>query len=225
MYAGFVILFSVYGIGDVLDCNVKNLAVDFISEHLCSVHENIEANGVGLYLGDGVDSFADNGGSVAISLRSGNVLNAEMVILSIGVRANGQLAADAGLEMNARGGIVTDRHLLTSDPAIYAVGDVTEVDDLIFGGKTMVPLAGPANKQGRIAADNIMGGGSEYAGTQGTSAAKVFDLTAASTGANEKTLIKRGMEKGKDYETIIITQNSHGAGSGRRARSIFRYTI
>jgi len=173
------------------------------------LHENIEANGVGLYLGDGVDSFADNGGSVAISLRSGNVLNAEMVILSIGVRANGQLAADAGLEMNARGGIVTDRHLLTSDPAIYAVGDVTEVDDLIFGGKTMVPLAGPANKQGRIAADNIMGGGSEYAGTQGTSAAKVFDLTAASTGANEKTLIKRGMEKGKDYETIIITQNSH----------------
>jgi NADPH-dependent 2,4-dienoyl-CoA reductase/sulfur reductase-like enzyme len=86
---------------------------------------------------------------------------------------------------------------------------VIEVEDFVFGDRTMVPLAGPANKQGRIAADNIAGGDERYRGTQGTSVAKVFDLTAASTGANEKTLIRRGLVRGKDYETVTITQNSH----------------
>jgi NADPH-dependent 2,4-dienoyl-CoA reductase/sulfur reductase-like enzyme len=113
--------------------------------------------------------------------------------------------------MNARGGIVVDEYLRTSDPDIYAVGDVIEVEDFIFKDRTMIPLAGPANKQGRIAADNIAGGSERYAGTQGTSVAKVFDLTAASTGANEKTLIKRGLVKGRDYETAVITQNSHAS--------------
>ena len=89
------------------------------------------------------------------------------------------------------------------------VGDAVEVEDFIFKDRTMVPLAGPANKQGRIAADNIAGGNVAYKGTQGSSVAKIFSLTAASTGANEKTLNRRGLEKGKDYETVIITQNSH----------------
>lgn len=174
------------------------------------VHENIAQNGVDLHLGDGVSAFNDDGGSVEIELKSGKKISADLVILSIGVRPNGELAKDAGLAINARGGIVTDEYLRTADENIYAIGDVIEVEDYIFKDATMVPLAGPANKQGRIAANNIAGGTEKYDGTQGTSIAQVFDLTAASTGANEKTLIRRGLVKSKDYESVIITQNSHG---------------
>lgn len=175
------------------------------------LQENIAANGVRLCLGDGVQSFADDGEKVTVTLESGKTVAAELVILSIGVRPNSELAKAAGLELGERGGIVTDAGARTSDPSIFAVGDAVMVEDLVFGERTMVPLAGPANKQGRIAADNIAGGNSTYRGTQGTSVAKVFDLTAASTGANEKTLKKRGLVKGKDYESVMITQNS-GAG-------------
>jgi NADPH-dependent 2,4-dienoyl-CoA reductase/sulfur reductase-like enzyme/peroxiredoxin family protein/TusA-related sulfurtransferase/rhodanese-related sulfurtransferase len=173
------------------------------------LHENIESNGVKLFLGDGVASFNDRGGWVDISLKSGRMVTADLVILAIGVKPNGELARAAGLQMNARGGIVVDEYLKTSDPDIYAVGDVIEVKDFISKERTMIPLAGPANKQGRIAADNIAGAHETYEGTQGTSVAQVFDLTAASTGANEKTLIRRGLVRGRDYERAIITQNSH----------------
>lgn len=173
------------------------------------LHENILQNGVDLHLGDGVAGFEDQDGSVAITLKSGKTLSAELVILSIGVRPNSELAKAAGLSVNERGGIVVDEYLKTSDPDIYAVGDVIQVDDLIFQEPTMIPLAGPANKQGRIAANNIAGAQETYNKTQGTSVAKVFDLAVASTGANEKSLIKRGLQKGSDYESIIITQNSH----------------
>lgn len=173
------------------------------------LHENILQNGVDLHLGDGVAGFEDQDGSVAITLKSGKTLSAELVILSIGVRPNSELAKAAGLSVNERGGIVVDEYLKTSDPDIYAVGDVIQVDDLIFQEPTMIPLAGPANKQGRIAANNIAGAQETYNKTQGTSVAKVFDLAVASTGANEKALIKRGLQKGSDYESIIITQNSH----------------
>lgn len=173
------------------------------------LNENITENGVKLYLGDGVSSFKETTNGVDINLKSGRSVNAELVILAIGVKPNSELAKKAGLELNARGGIIVDKSLLTSDPNIYAVGDVIEIEDFISKDKTMIPLAGPANKQGRIAADNIAGLGKEYNGTQGSSVARVFDLTAASTGANEKTLVACGMIKGKDYESIIITQNSH----------------
>ena len=173
------------------------------------LHENLAQNGVELHLGDAVSAFSDDGAAVTVALKSGKTVRAELVILSIGVRPNGELAKAAGLDLNARGGIVTDAQLHTSDPAIYAVGDAIEVEDLVFHDRTMIPLAGPANKQGRIAANNIAGASETYDGTQGTAVAKVFDLTAASTGANEKTLIKRGMVKDQDYKTITITQNSH----------------
>ncbi|MGI6109953.1 MAG: FAD-dependent oxidoreductase [Eubacteriaceae bacterium] len=175
------------------------------------LHENMVQNGVTLDLGDGVKAFETiaDGKQVRITLNSGRQIETDLVILAIGVRPNGELARDAGLEVNARGGIVTDEYLKTSDPDIYAVGDVIEVEDRIFGDRTMIPLAGPANKQGRIAADNIAGGHSAYNGSQGTSVAKVFDMTAASTGANEKSLKKHGLEKEKDYQSIIISQNSH----------------
>ncbi len=175
------------------------------------LHESLVQNGVNLHLGDAVESFNDVVGGVEIKLKSGKTVSAELVILSIGVRPNGQLAKDAGLSVNARGGVVVNDHMLSSDPSIYAVGDVIEVEDFISKEPTMIPLAGPANKQGRIAADNIAGGSESYSGTQGSSIAKVFDLTVASTGENEKTLIKRGLVKGKDYESIIITQNNHAS--------------
>ena len=173
------------------------------------LHENIRQNGVELHLSDGVAAFEETGEQVAVKLNSGKAVIADLVILAIGVRPNSRIAKEAGLELNQRGGIVVDDHMRTSDPDIYAAGDVIEVEDYMFKDRTMVPLAGPANKQGRILANILAGREDRYAGTQGSSVAKVFDLTAASTGANEKTLIRRGMEKGKDYETLIITQNAH----------------
>ena len=110
-----------------------------------------------------------------ITLKSGIKMAAELVVLSIGVGANGKLAKDAGLTLNARGGIVTDEHQRTSDPHIYAVGDVAQVQDYIFKEPVMVPLAGPANKQARVAANNLAGGNDAYRGTQATAIAKVFD--------------------------------------------------
>ncbi|MCR5078315.1 MAG: FAD-dependent oxidoreductase [Bacilli bacterium] len=173
------------------------------------LHENIREHNVNLTLSDGVDSFVEKGDKVIVRLKSGKEIVADLVILSIGVRPNSLIAKEAGLVLNERGGIVVDDHMRTSDPSIYAVGDVIEVEDFVFKTRTMVPLAGPANKQGRILADILSGKEASYKGTQGSSVAKVFDLTVASTGANEKTLIKKGMEKGKDYESLIITQNSH----------------
>ncbi len=173
------------------------------------LHENIIQNGVNLYLGDGVDFFEDENDQVSISLKSGKKVQADLVILSIGVKPNSDLAQAAGLDLTARGHIVVDKELRTSDKDILAVGDVIEVEDFIFKDKTAIPLAGPANKQGRIAANTIYGISDGYEGTQGTSIVKVFDLTAASTGANEKSLQKHGLKKDIDYKTIIITQNSH----------------
>ncbi len=173
------------------------------------LHEHLIDSGVDLCLQDGVSSFLDTGNGITVKLKSGKELHTDLVILSIGVKPNSALAKDAGLQVNPAGGIVTDAFMRTVDPNIYAVGDAVEVEDFIFKGRTMIPLAGPANRQGRIAADNIAGAQSEYRGTQGTAIAKVFDLTAAATGANEKVLKKQGLARGKDYETLIITQNSH----------------
>lgn len=181
--------------------------VDFEMAQL--LHENIRDNGVALHLSDAVAGFEDDGTQVAVKLQSGAEVKVDFVILAIGVRPNSQLAKQAGLTLNERGGIVTDDHLRTDDPNIYAIGDVIEVEDFVFRGRTMVPLAGPANKQGRILANILVGRDDRYEGTQGSSVAKVFDLTAAATGANEKTLKKRGLKKGKDYESLIIVQNSH----------------
>jgi CoA-disulfide reductase len=173
------------------------------------VQNNMDMNGVILSLGDGVSKFKSEGSSTNITLNSGKTISADLVILSIGVRPNSELAKNAGLKLNQRGGVIVDKYLRTSDPNIYAVGDVIEVEEFIGKDKAMVPLAGPANKQGRICANNICGANEEYQGTQGTSVAKVFDLTVASTGANEKTLKRWGKEEGRDYLKAIISQKSH----------------
>ena len=173
------------------------------------VHENMVQNGVQLYLGDGVASFAGDNGPVTITLKSGRTVRADLVILSIGVRPNSELARAADLAVSDRGFVKTDEVMRTSDPDIYAVGDIAETEELVFGGRAPAPLAGPANKQGRIVANHIAGVEDHYAGSQSTAVAKVYDLTVATTGANEKTLLQRGMEKGKDYQSVIINQNSH----------------
>lgn len=173
------------------------------------LNKEIRAHGVELVLNDGVLEFVDKGSEITTKLASGKEIKSEIVILAIGTRANSKLAVEAGLEVNERGGVVVNDNLQTSDPSIYAAGDVIEVKEFVFGEKTMVPLAGPANKQARIVADNIAGIKSVYKGTQGSSIAKIFNMAAASTGVNEKTLKKRGLEKDKDYRSIIITQNSH----------------
>jgi len=174
-----------------------------------NVHKHMKDLDVNLYLGDGVKSFEYNHGVTTVTLQSGKTVEVDMVMLSIGVKPQSNLAKDAGLELNSRGGIVVDEYLKTSDPNIYGIGDAVEIIDFNSKEKTMVPLAGPANKQGRICADNICGLAQTYKGTQGTSIAKVFELTVASTGVNEKTLKRNGKVNGKDYHTVITHSKSH----------------
>lgn len=173
------------------------------------VHEHLRNNKIDLKLNDGVKNFDFKDGKTTITLNSGSKIETDMVILSIGIRPNGELAKEAGLSVNQRGGVIVDKKLKTSDDFIYAVGDVIEVEDFIYKNQVMVPLAGPANKQARIVAGNIAGEEKEYKGTQGTSIAKVFDLTVANTGTNEKTLNRNGKEYKKDYEIAIIHSNSN----------------
>src|SRR6266508_6783528 len=120
---------------------------------------------------------------LVVRLKSGQRLPAQLVVLGVGVRPENKLAVAAGLEVGPRGGIRVNEHLQTSDPDLYAVGDAIEVKDFVTGDPTQVPLAGPANRQGRIAADNIFGCSARYRGTQGTAIVRVFDRTAALTGA------------------------------------------
>ena len=175
------------------------------------VHRQLSKHHVRLFLGDGVKEFKSSGIGTQLTLQSGLKLGADLVILAIGIRPNSNLASDAGLSVNKRGGIIVDKHLKTSDPDIFAVGDAIEVEHLVSGEPTMIPLAGPANKQGRICADNIAGIDSIYEASQGTSVAKVFDLTVASTGLNEKQLESLGIELNKDYKATIIHPRSHAS--------------
>jgi len=173
------------------------------------VHKHMKIKKVGLYLSDGVKSFEYHNGVTKITLQSGKQIEADLVILSIGIRPQSELAKNAGLTMNERNGIVVDEFMKTSDSSIYAIGDAVEVTDFIRKTKTMIPLAGPANKQGRICADNIAGKQVSFKGSMGTSVAKVFDLTVAATGLNEKMLKRDGKVYGKDYYTVIVHPNSH----------------
>ena len=155
------------------------------------VHQQLTDKGVGLHLEDGVSRFEEKDGGVTVHLRSGKQIATDMVLLSIGVRPETRLAKEAGLSLGSLGGIAVNEYMQTSAPDIYALGDAVEVRHLVTGKPALIPLAGPANKQGRIVADNIVYGNKEmYPGTMGTSIAKVFDLTVATAGANAK-LLKR----------------------------------
>ncbi|MFY9176165.1 MAG: CoA-disulfide reductase [Caldicoprobacterales bacterium] len=154
------------------------------------IHGYLKTMGIELILKDGVKAFGEEEGCVLVELQSGTRLKTDLVILAIGVRPETALAKGAGLDIGETGGIKVNKHLQTSNPHIYAVGDAVEVLDFINGSPALIPLAGPANKQGRIAANNICGIEDTYKATQGTSIVKLFDITAASTGNNEKTLKK-----------------------------------
>lgn len=179
------------------------------------LHKNMRENGVKLYFGQGINSFKYDNGVTTIELSNGKTIETDIVILSTGVTPNSSIAKDAGLEVNERGGIAVDSFLKTNDEYIYAVGDVIQVEEFVLKAKTMIPLAGPANKQGRICANNIyyqLNGIDileEYKGTQGTSVAKVFDLTLAMTGFSESALVRLGKEPNKDYFVALINQKSH----------------
>lgn len=169
------------------------------------LHKHLNEKGVKLILESSVQSFADHGKKAILT--DGSAIEADITILSIGVKPENGLAKTAGLELGERGGIVVNEFLQTSNKDIYAVGDAVEVVDYINGKKAMIPLAGPANRQGRIAANNMLGKQEKYQGTLGTSIAKVFDLTAASTGKNEKQLKRLGIP----YEVVHIHPVSHAS--------------
>lgn len=167
------------------------------------VHNHLKEKGVSLILEDGVSEFKENGKKII--LQSGREIDTDMIILSIGVKPENELVREAGLPIGERGGIKVNEYLQTGDSNIYAIGDAIEVVDYINGNPTMIPLAWPANRQGRIVADNIYGKKIKYPGSMGTSVAKVFDLTVAATGNNEKTLKRIG----KEYKVIHIHPGSH----------------
>ncbi|NLL39767.1 MAG: FAD-dependent oxidoreductase [Clostridiales bacterium] len=157
----------------------------------CDLTAYLRSKGIKIYTGSAVSDISK--------------LDADIVILSIGVRPETKLAIDAGLDINQRGAILTDSHMRTSNPDIYAVGDAVQIRNFITGAPGYVPLAGPANKQGRIAADNICGLDSSYSGTQGTSILKLFDMTAAATGLNERAL----MGSGTKYDKVFLWSSSN----------------
>lgn len=171
------------------------------------IKRRIEKNGVRVELNDGVAGFqkAANG-PLEVKTESGKTFPADIVISAIGVKPETELAKRAGVTIGERGGIRVDDQMRTSNPDIFAVGDAVEVKDFVTGEYTLVPLAGPANRQGRIAAEVICGRDSRYRGTQGTSICLVFGMAVASTGVNEKVLLKKG---DTDYQKIYLFPNSH----------------
>jgi NADPH-dependent 2,4-dienoyl-CoA reductase/sulfur reductase-like enzyme/rhodanese-related sulfurtransferase len=171
------------------------------------VKRYMERRGVKIELGDGVAGFRQSGdGKIVVLTESGEAYQADIVILAIGVRPETALAKMAGLEIGQRGGIRVDEQMRTSNPDIFAVGDAVEVKDFVTGEWSLIPLAGPANRQGRIVADVLAGRNSHYRGTQGTSICQIFDATISQTGASEKVLTRIG---DTDFEKIYIYPNSH----------------
>lgn len=189
-------------------------------------HAEIRSKGVDLRLGVALESIdfepntsvasVDSGestehqhltGKLTLSLNNGDTFDTDVLIMAIGVRPETTLAKEAGLQIGALGGIYTNDQMQTSDPAIYAVGDAIEEKDFVTGNQTLVPLAGPANRQGRMAADNMLGRSETYQGTQGTAICKIFDLAVASVGKNEKQLIKESI----DYEKVYVHTASHAS--------------
>lgn len=189
-----------------LDVSIVDLADHLIApldfDMAADVHRYIKSNGINLYLNNGVKAIDGH----KVILQNGEI-HAEMVILSVGVHPETELAKECGIQTNQRGSIIVDRNMKTNLPHIYAVGDAVEVENFVTKSPAFIPLAGPANKQGRIAADNIAGLFSEYNGTQGSAVLKLFDMTVATTGINEKIAQAAGM----DYDKTYIYSGSHAS--------------
>lgn len=189
-----------------LDVSIVELADHLIApldfDMAADVHRYIKEKGIKLFLNNGVTAIEHN----RILLQKGEI-NADMVIMSVGVRPETAIAKECGIETNSRGSIIVDNKMHTNIPNIYAVGDAVEVKNFITNAPSFIPLAGPANKQGRIAADNIAGYESEYTGTQGSAVLKLFDMTVATTGLNEKSAQLSKI----DYDKVYIYSSSHAS--------------
>lgn len=184
-----------------------HILAPFDSDMVASVEKELEQNSVDLILNDGVKFFNDNKNNVEITLNSGTKITTDLVILSIGVAPDTNFLKNSGIKLGVKGHIIVNDRLQTSAQNIYAVGDAISVTDFVNNQTTAIALAGPANKQGRIAADNIAGLNSTYKGTQGTAIIKVFGLTAASTGNNERTLKRLNIP----YKVIYVHPSSHAS--------------
>lgn len=169
------------------------------------IHAQVRKNGVHLMLGHTVEGFADTDQGIAVRLKSSGTISADIVVMAIGVTPETALAKAAGLAVGIRGSIVVNNRMETSVPDIYAVGDAVQIKNFVTNTDTLISLAVPANKQGRIAADNICGGDSHYTGGQGSSIIKIFDMTAAATGINEKTAKALGI----DTDKVILSPMNH----------------
>lgn len=175
------------------------------AEMVTTVAAHLRENGISLHLGDSATAFEPEGEAVRVRLKSGHELLADMVMLCVGVRPESKLAKDAGLEVGPQGGILVNERMQTNDPDIYAAGDAVQVASAVTGEPIQIPLAGPANRQGRIAADQIFGRDSRYRGTQGTAVVGVFEKTVAMTGLSEKALVASGWS----YEKIYLHPSNH----------------
>ncbi len=183
----------------------RQLMNPFDPDMAAFIHSEVRRHGITLALGSTVEAFRERDGSVDVLLKDEDPLHADMVVLAIGVTPDTALAREAGLELGLKGSIVVNDRMETSIPDIYAVGDAVQVKHYVTGQDAVISLAGPANRQGRIAADNICGGNSRYPGSQGSSVIKVFDLTAAATGVNKTNAKKAGL----DADAVILSPMSH----------------
>ena len=183
----------------------KQLMNPFDTDMASFIHNEVRKHGVKLALGYSVEGFVENGTGIDVLLKENAPLHTDMVVLAIGVTPESALAREAGLALGIKNSILVNDRMETSVPDIYAVGDAVQVKHYVSGEDTLIALAGPANKQGRIAADNICGGDSRYLGSQGSSVIKVFDLTAAVTGLNETNARKSGL----DADSVILSPMSH----------------
>lgn len=183
----------------------KQLMNPFDSDMASFIHGAVRKHGVKLALGHTVEGFEEKDNGVDVLLKEGAPLHGDMVVLAIGVTPDTHLAREAGLELGVKGSIVVNDHMETSVPDIYAAGDAVQVKHYVTGEDALISLAGPANKQGRIIADNVCGGDSRYQGSQGSSVIKVFDMTAAVTGVNETTAKKAGL----DADAVILSPINH----------------
>ncbi len=183
----------------------KQLMNPFDADMASFIHAEMRKHGVKLALGHTVEGFEEKDGGVNVLLKDAAPLHADMVVLAIGVTPESELAKSAGLALGIKGSILVNDRMETSVPDIYAVGDAVQVKHFVTGEDAIISLAGPANKQGRIAADNICGGESRYQGSQGSSVIKVFDLTTAATGINEGAAQKAGIP----YDKVILSPMSH----------------
>ena len=183
----------------------KQLMNPFDADMASFIHAEVRKHGVKLALGYTVEGFEEKDGGVDVLLKDNAPLHADMVVLAIGVTPDTALAKEAGLELGIKGSIVVNDRMETSVPDIYAAGDAVQVKHYVTGEDALISLAGPANKQGRIIADNICGGDSRYLGSQGSSVIKVFDMTAATTGINETNAKKAGL----NVDKVILSPMSH----------------